>query len=145
MTQFVGRHVSPEMLALGLLELLLTFALAYILLAPPTGGAFVLQAVHQALVCALTVGFIAFVVGLYRPQIFQRVRGLVFNTMLTALLSFPAVWVVSKSLGLSAYWPVGYDSLRPIKVVLIWSSALVAIRFLFLLATRWNLFVHRVA
>lgn len=145
MTQFVGRHVSPEMLVLGLLELLLTFALAYILLAPPTGGVFVVQAAHQALVCALTVGFIAFVIGLYRPQIFQRARSLVINTVLSALLSFPAVWMVSKALGLSAYWPVGYDSLRPVKIVLIWSSALVAIRFLFLLATRWNLFVHRVA
>ena len=145
MTQFVGRHVSPEMLVLGLLELLLTFALAYILLAPPAGGIFVPQAAHQALVCALTVGFIAFVVGLYRPQIFQRARSLVINTVLSALLSFPAVWLVSKGLGLSAYWPVAYDSLRPVKIVLIWSSALVAIRFLFLLATRWNLFVHRVA
>ncbi len=145
MTQFVGRHVSPEMLALGLLELLLTFALAYILLAPPAGGGFAVAAAHEALVCALTVGFIAFVIGLYRPQIFQRASSLVFNTVLSALLSFPAVWLVTKALGLSAYWPVGYDVLRPVKIVLIWSSALVAIRFLFLLATRWNLFVHRVA
>jgi exopolysaccharide biosynthesis polyprenyl glycosylphosphotransferase len=144
MTQFVGRHIAPEMLALGLLELLLTFALAYILVAP-AGGGLALQAAQQALICALTVGFTAFVIGLYRPQMFQRARGLVFNTILSALLSFPAVWAVSKALGLSAYWPVGYDPLRPLKIVVIWSSALVAIRFLFLLATRWNLFVHRVA
>lgn len=144
MTQFVGRHIAPEMLALGLLELLLTFALAYILVAP-AGGGLALQAAQQALICAVTVGFTAFVIGLYRPQMFQRARGLVFNTVLSALLSFPAVWVVSKALGLSAYWPVGYDPLRPVKIVLIWSGALVAIRFLFLVATRWNLFVHRVA
>src|SRR5579875_1425606 len=103
MTQFVGRHVSPEMLALGVLELLLTFALAYILLAPPAGGAFAVEAAHEALVCALTVGFIAFVIGLYRPQIFQRASSLVFNTVLSALLSFPAVWLVTKTLGLSEY------------------------------------------
>lgn len=144
MTQFVGRHVSPEMLTLGLLELLLTFALAYILLAPVSGG-FELHVVHQALICALTVGFTAFVIGLYRPQVFQRGQSLVLNTLLSALLSFPAVWLVSKAFGLSSYWPVGYDPLRPAKIVLIWCGALVALRFLFLVATRWNLFVHRVA
>ena len=144
MTQFMVRHIAPEMAALGLLELLLTFALAYILFSPADGG-FALAAAHHALIFAFTVGFIAFVVGLYRPQMFQRGRGLVVNTAVSALLSFPAVWVVSKAFGLSGYWPVKYDSLRPLKIVLIWCGALIAIRFLFLLATRWNLFVHRVA
>ena len=104
-----------------------------------------MAAAHPAFICALTVGFIAFVIGLYRPQMFQQARGLVFNTLLSAVLSFPAVWVVSKALGLSTYWPVGYDPLRPVKIVLIWSSGLVTLRLLFLLAARWNLFVHRVA
>ena len=144
MTQFMVRHIAPEMAALGLLELLLTFALAYILFSPDNGG-FAIDAVHHALIFALTVGFIAFVVGLYRPQIFQRGRGLVVNTAVSAVLSFPAVWIVSKAFGLSGYWPVKYDSLRPLKIVLIWCGAVMAIRFLFLLATRWNLFVHRVA
>ena len=146
MSQFVGRHVAPEMLALGLLELLLTFALAYILLTPAAGG-FVLEAkaANHALVVALTVGFIAFTIGLYRPQIFQRARSLVLNTILSAFLAFPAVWGMSKAMGLGEYWPVGYDALRPVKIVLIWTGALVAIRFLFLAAVRLNLFVHRVA
>lgn len=144
MTQFVGRHVAPEMLALGFLELLLTFALAYIFLSPANVG-FAPAAAHQALIWALTVGFTAFVIGLYRPQIFQRARGVVFNTLLSALLSFPAVWVVCKASGLNVYWPVGWDSLRPVKIVLIWCGALIAIRLLFLIATRCNLFVHRVA
>lgn len=143
MTQFVGRHVAPEMLVLGLLELLLTFALAYVMLTP-TGGAFTLDAASQALICSLTVGFVAFIIGLYRPQMFQRARGLIVNTIVSALLAFPAVWVVSKTFGLGAYWPVGYDSFRPVKIAMIWCGALVAIRLLFLLAARWNLFVHRV-
>ena len=145
MTQFVGRHVAPEMLALGFLELVLTFVLAYIFLAPASGG-LAAGAAHQAALCALTVGFTGFVIGLYRPQMFQRARGLVFNTLLSALLSFPAVWIVSKASGLNVYWPVGWwDSLRPVKIVLIWSAALVAIRVLFLVATRLSLFVRRVA
>ncbi|GAC1338908.1 MAG: TIGR03013 family PEP-CTERM/XrtA system glycosyltransferase [Acetobacteraceae bacterium] len=146
MTQFVGRHVSPEMLALGLLELLLTFALAYILLMPASADlALEVQAANHALVFALTVGFTAFTIGLYRPQIFQRARSLVFNTILSGLLAFPAVWIVSKAVGLSGYWPVGYDPLRPVKILAIWIAALIAIRFLFLFAVRLNLFVHRVA
>lgn len=144
MTQFVGRHVSPEMLALGLLELLLTFALAYILLTPASAG-FEPKAANHALVFALTVGFTAFSIGLYRPQMFQRARNLVTNTILSALLAFPAVWVVSKLLGLSDYVPVGYDPLRPVKIILIWTAAVVAMRLLFLAALRLNMFVHRVA
>jgi exopolysaccharide biosynthesis polyprenyl glycosylphosphotransferase len=145
MTQFVGRHIAPEMLALGFLELLLTFTLAYVFLTPSSGG-FALAAANQALICALTVGFIALVIGLYRPQMFQRARGLVANTLLSALLSFPAVWAVSKVSGLNVYWPVAWwDSLRPVKIVLIWCGALIAIRLLFLIATRFNLFLHRVA
>src|ERR1700712_2555780 len=109
MTRFVGRHVSPEMLALGLLELLLTFALAYILLMPASGDLVLeLRAANHALIVALTIGFTAFTIGLYRPQIFQRARSLMVNTILSSLLAFPAVWIVSKSLGVSSYWPVGY-------------------------------------
>ena len=64
---------------------------------------------------------------------------------MSALLSFPAVWLVSKGLGLGSYWPVGYDPLRPVKIVAIWSLAVLCIRLLFLAAARFNLFVHRVA
>ncbi len=144
MAQFVGRHVAPEMLALGVLEFVLTFVLACIFLTPAEANLSVTVA-NQAIICALTVAFTAFVVGLYRPQMYQRARSLVLNTMLSAVLSFPAVWAVSKTLGLGAYWPVGYDSLRPLKIVMIWSGALITLRFLFLVAARWNLFLHRVA
>ncbi len=146
MAKFIGRYVSPEMLALGLLELMLTFALAYILLMPTSAGLVLeLKAANHALILALTIGFTAFTIGVYRPQIFLRARSLLVNTVLSGLLAFPAVWVVSKAIGLSSYWPVGYDALRPVKILAIWIGALVAIRFLFLVAVRLNLFVHRVA
>lgn len=146
MAQFVGRHVSPEMLALGLLELLLTFTLAYISFMPASDDVILkLHAANRALVCALTVGFIGFTIGLYRPNIFQRMRSLMFNTFLSGLLGFPAVWAASKVMGLGSYWPVGYDALRPIKIVLIWTAAVMALRLLFMAAARLNLFVYRVA
>jgi exopolysaccharide biosynthesis polyprenyl glycosylphosphotransferase len=143
-TQLVKRHVAPEMLALSVLELLLTFALALILLTPSLAN-FKLASVHFALLCSITVCFTAFVIGLYRPQIFERAERLLFSTVLSALLSFPAVWLVTKVLGLASYWPVGYDSFRPIKIVVIWSIGVLSIRLLFLVAARLNLLVHRVA
>jgi len=146
MTRFVGRHVSPEMVALGVLELSLTFTLAYITMLPASAPVMLeARAANHALVVALTVGFIGFTIGLYRPQIFQRARSLLFNTVLGGVLSFPAVWAISKLSGLGPYWPVSYDALRPVKVVLIWTTAVVALRFLFMAAVRLNLFVHRVA
>ena len=142
--ELVRRHVAPEMLALSVVEMILTFTLALILLTP-SPAYLSATSVHFALICAFTVCFIAFVIGLYRPQMFEQAKILMFTTILSALLSFPAVWLVSKGLGLSGYWPVGYDSLRPIKVVAIWCLAVSGVRLIFFFAARLNFFVHRVA
>ena len=141
---FVGRHVAPEMLALWVVEVILTFALSLILITPAT-GVLSLTSINPAIVCALTVGFTAFVIGVYRPQIFSKLHTLLKSTVLAALLSFPAVWLVCKAAGLSTYLPIGYDSLRPLKIVALWSACLVLTRLLFMVATRYGLFVHRVA
>ncbi len=142
--RFLARYLAPEMVALSVAEMLLTFFLTLVLLTP-TAGSFRLSFVHPALICALTVGLVAFVIGLYRPEMFSRAKNLVFNTLLSAILSFPAVWIVTKALQLGSYWPVGYDSLRPLKIVAIWTSSVVCIRLLFLFAARCNVFLHRVA
>ena len=142
--ELVRRHVAPEMLALSVVEMVLTFALALILLTP-SPNYMTANSINFALVCAFTMCFVAFIIGLYRPQIFERARNLLLSTLLSAALSFPAVWLVSKILGLSSYWPVGYDSFRPIKIVVIWCIAVSGVRLVFLLAARLNLFVHRVA
>lgn len=143
-THFLRRVVAPEMLALSLVELILTFMLALILLTPSLSSPD-LPSINFAMLCALAVCFIAFVVGLYRPQIFERARSLLVSSLLSALLSFPAVWLISKALGLSSYWPVGYDPLRPLKIVFIWSVGVVGTRLTFMLAARLGFFVHRVA
>ena len=143
-TQILGRFAAPEMIALGLVEMMLTFTLTLVLLTP-VSGTVSFSSIHPAIISASTVGFIAFVIGLYRPQVFMQARTLLFNTLLSALLSFPAVWIMSKAFGLSEFWPVGYDPFRPIKIVAIWSASVICIRLAFLLATRFNLFVHRVA
>ncbi len=142
--QFVGRHVAPEMLALWIVELVLTFTLALILVTPATGP-IGLASINPAIVCALTVGFTAFIIGVYRPQIFSKVQTLFKSTALAALLSFPAVWLVCKAAGLSTYLPVGYDSFRPLKIIMLWFAGLLLTRLLFLTATRCGFFAHRVA
>lgn len=140
----VGRHVAPEMLALWIVEMVLTFTLTLIMITPAAGSISV-SSINPAIACALTVGFTAFIIGVYRPQIFSGLHTLLKSTILAALLSFPAVWLVCKIVGLSTYLPVGYDSFRPIKIIVLWSLCLFLTRLLFMAATHCGLFVHRVA
>ena len=100
MSRIVGNHVSPEMLALWLLELTLSFGLAYALLnTGPYGHA----AANHAIVLALTAGLTASAIGLYRPEVFRRTRSMLVNTALGGLVAFPAAWAVSLALGLDAW------------------------------------------
>ena len=142
MSRIVGNHVSLEMLALWLLELTLSFGLAYALLnTGPYGHA----AANHAIVLALTAGLTASAIGLYRPEVFRRTRSMLVNTALGGLVAFPAAWAVSLALGLDAGRLVGHDALWPLKLVMTWIMALFATRLLFLAAVRSNLFVRRVA
>ena len=146
MTGFVGRHIAPEMLGLLLLEVGVTFCLACALLAPGNAeGLFNPATVNHALVIASTVGFTSFLLGLYRPQVFMKARGLLWNTAIGGLIAFPAAWGVSAVLGMNSEWLVGPDRLWPTKILVIWIAALFALRFGFLVAVRSKLFVRRVA
>ncbi len=146
MTQFVGSYVSREMLTLWLLELLLSFCLAYILLSTETSVAGVQpSAANHAFILALTVGITAFAFGLYQPEVFRRTRGMLINTALGGLLAFPAAWLVSKALGIDVDRLVGHDRFWPTKIVVTWIAAVFAMRLLFLAAVRSNVFVRPVA
>lgn len=146
MTRFVANHISPEMAALWLLELLLSFSLAYILLSTGSMAAGVQPTVvNHSLILALTSGFTAFAIGLYRPEGFRRTRGLLLNTALGGVLAFPAVWLVSKALGIGVNQWIGPDARWPLKVGVAWIAALFATRLLFLAAVRSNLLVRPIA
>ncbi len=146
MTRFVENHISPEMVALWLLELVLSFSLAYLLLSTGSLAAEVRpRVVNHSLVLALTSGFTAFAIGLYRPEGFRRMRGLLLNTALGGALAFPTVWLVSKALGIGADQWIGPDALWPLKVGAAWIAALFATRLLFLMAVRSNLLVRPIA
>ena len=146
MTRFVENHISPEMVALWLLELVLSFSLAYLLLSTGSLAAGVQPTVvNHSLILALTSGFTAFAIGLYRPEGFRRLRGLLLNTALGGALAFPTVWLVSKALGIGADQWIGPDALWPLKVGAAWISALFATRLMFLMAVRSNLLVRPIA
>lgn len=146
MTRFAVNNLPIEMFALWLLELALSYYLAFALLSSGASGlGSQAAAANQAFVLALTVGLTAFLIGLYRPAVFSRTRGMLVNTALGGLLAFPAAWLVSRALGIEAERIVGHDSFWPLKIVLTWIAALFATRLLFLLAVRSNLFVRRIA
>jgi len=134
------------MVALWLLELLLSFCLAYMLLGSGQPAA-VLQAstANHALILALTVGMTAFAMGLYRTDVFRRTRGMLINTALGGLLAFPAAWLVSRLMGMDVDRLVGHDAYWPMKIVVVWIAALFGTRLLFLAGVRSGMFVRRVA
>ena len=145
MPRFAGRHIAPEMFALLVLEVGLAFSLAIAVLSPAGSDVPSLSAVNHAGVVALTVGFTSFLLGLYRPQSFMRLRSLLLNTMLGGVLAFPAAWATGAVLGMNADWIVGPDRVWPTKMLIVWIAALFTLRIAFLLAVRSKLFVRRVA
>ena len=89
MSRFAVNNLPIEMFALWLLELALSYYLAYALLGSGVSGNGLPGAVaNQAFVLALTVGLTAFLIGLYRPAVFSRTRGMLVNTALGGLLAF---------------------------------------------------------
>ncbi len=146
MSRFAVNNLPIEMFALWLLELALSYYLAYALLSSGvSSGTLQVPAANQAFVLALTVGLTTFLIGLYRPAVFARTRSMLVNTALGGLLTFPAAWVTSRALDIDLDRVVGHEALWPLKVVAIWIAALFGTRLLFLMAVRSNLFVRRIA
>jgi exopolysaccharide biosynthesis polyprenyl glycosylphosphotransferase len=144
MTRFVARHIAPEMLALLLLEMAISFGLAYLVLTPGRIDMIQVEAADRAAVVALTVGCTSLLLGLYRPRLFLQTRSLLLTTALGGVVAFPAVWAVTSALGMSSDWIVGHDTVWPTKIMITWIAALFAVRIGFLFAVRSNLFVRRV-
>ena len=146
MARFIGNYMLFQMIALWLLELLLSFCLAYTLLGAGSldAGLEPLVANH-AMILAFTIGGTTSAIGLHRPEVFRRTRGMLINTSLGGLLAFPAAWLVSKAVGMDVDRLVGHDAFWPTKIVATWIMALFATRLLFLAAVRLNFFVRPVA
>ena len=145
MTSFVARHIAPEMLALLVLEMAISFGLAYLVLTAGQLDMIQAGAADWAGVVALTIGCNSLLLGLYRPRLFLTTRRLLLQTALGGCVAFPAVWAVTSTLGMNSDWIVGHDRVWPTKILLTWIAALFAVRLCFLVAVRSKLFVRRVA
>jgi sugar transferase (PEP-CTERM system associated) len=149
MTRIIGRYVPVEMAIFGLLELLLSFAVIYAMLAahgvlgpgelPPIVAAW--RVANHAALLAVTIGICAIAIGLYRPENFFDRRRLLLNAAIAAVLAFPAALIVSGhfSAGLSRTYAIWL-----VKVLAIWLAVAVISRSIFGVAVRQKLFVRRV-
>ncbi len=144
MTRFLVRHIAPEMLALLLVEMAISFGLAYLVLTPGRFDMVQAEAVNRAAVVALTIGCTSLLLGLYRPRLFLQTRRLLLTTALGGIVAFPAVWAVTSALGMRSDWIVGHDRVWPTKIMITWIAALFAVRICLLLAVRSKLLVRRV-
>lgn len=142
--RIIRRQVSVELVGLWLLELTISFWLACLLLGTGFADAPQPSIANHAMVLALTGTLTGFAIGLYRADVFRRIRSMLVSTALGSLVMFPAVWVASLVLGVSTDRLLGRDDLWPVKIVLIWVVAVFAVRLLFLAAVRANVFVRRV-
>jgi exopolysaccharide biosynthesis polyprenyl glycosylphosphotransferase len=149
MTRIMGVNVLPEMLALWLVETAAGFLLFYIalsgtpLLVPEGRSAGVTASVVvSALLLATVVGLVGLAMGLYRVEIYARLRWLLLKAVLSAAVSLPLAWLTARGMGidtsmLADYWPL--------KMLLAWSLLLFVTRVIYFAAMRMDLFVRRVA
>ena len=149
LARLLGRHVSPELLGLWLIEVTLCAVLFYTLLsASPSAGTDdagwpgpALRAVNRAVALALTFGLTSAAAGLYSPDTYLRTRGLLINTAVGALLASPAIWLVGRAAGIDLS---GGFSLLAVKELLAWTLLLFGLRLAFSYALRRNVFMRRV-
>ena len=136
--------MSVELVGLWLLELTISFWIGCLLLGAGLTGAAQPGVANQAMILALTGACTGFAIGLYRADVFRRIRSMLVSTALGSLVVFPAAWVASIVLGVNTDRLLGRDDFWPLKIVLTWVAAVFAVRLLFLVAVRANVFVRRV-
>jgi exopolysaccharide biosynthesis polyprenyl glycosylphosphotransferase len=145
--RLLGQHVSLEVLALWLVEVLACSLLIYLLLAygmADGAGRMPMQMADQAAALALTVGLTSAVVGLYSPDVYQRTRALLLNTAVGAALTFPLIWLVGRGVGVDFAGLSAAGARLAIKVLCAWMLVLFCLRLAISYALRADLFVRRV-
>jgi len=141
-------NVLPEMLALWLLETTASVIVFYVLLhntalLPSLVASFSGLDAADALLLALTVGLVAFTIGLYRPETCLETRRLIGKALASAAMSVPAVWVVAEAGNMDSNGLFGSNPIWPIGILFAWSGLLLFTRVLYKIALRHNLFIRR--
>jgi sugar transferase (PEP-CTERM system associated) len=136
----IGRHLSPEMAFLCLLNLSLSFVLIYMALnlaVSVEGLAHVAGSLAAMLACTIAATGVA--IGLYKPEICLQSRRLLATAALCGVLALPAALAISEtfSVKLNQYYVT-----RMLEVLLAWSVCLLATRWIFGLVVRHRLFAR---
>ena len=161
MTRLFGHYMAREAALLCLVELLLSFALVYVMLgmvATPgmfgadslpmlplgpkiAGLGWRLAGVYLAATLAATIVATAVTIGLYRPELSLQPRQLLRNAIVAGCLAFPAALLVSETfrVGFSGRYMIWL-----IAVLVAWVLCVLCTRWLFALALRRHWFQRRV-
>jgi sugar transferase (PEP-CTERM system associated) len=143
MTRTFSHYLGSAMLFFWLTELGVFFALGFSLLNAGVAGDNP-GAAGEAAVLALSAVLTSFLIGLYRPETFLRLRRLMAKTLIAGVLSFPAVWLIARLFHIDFGVLLGHGALLPAKLLLAWIVAMVVIRLAFSYSLRMNLFSRRI-
>ena len=140
---WLPRYVAPEMAGLWLIELLVCALVIYARIVTPGGPEMQTVPGLQALAMAGVISFFLVAIGLYNHELFREPRKLLISTLLSALLAFPMVWLLARTLG-SVGGAVAGSSARVLGGVVVWVAALFCLRLTLSWAIRRQLFTLRV-
>lgn len=147
MTRIIGHHISLEMFLLWLLEFLLAFLVFYVLLLPGTAlgiAGIDLATARSASLLGLTVGLTSIAIGLYRPEICLRTRGLLINSVVAGVIGFPVILLVSVLTHIDPSLLLGHDAIWPMKMLLSWVLLLFGTRLMLRVVVRSGLLTRNI-
>ncbi|HEY8289301.1 MAG TPA: exopolysaccharide biosynthesis polyprenyl glycosylphosphotransferase [Acetobacteraceae bacterium] len=136
MSRIVAQYVPIEIALLGLFELVLSFALIYVMMSAPGGFAALTLAppklshggINMAALLALTIAGTAATIGLYRPAVCVDGRRLLISATVTGIVAFPAILLVCGGLHVVLN---GHVVAWLSQVVAAWLLGILVVRLLF--------------
>ena len=135
-----GRRIAPEMIGLAAVEMLICLMGLYLLLGQSTRPWPDWTAVRDATLLAVTMVLVAFSVGLYSHETYQRSQRLLAGIAVWGVLSCAGVLTVASVVGIELHHSAGASVLRALAI---WLLILVALRLGFASAARTGFFDRR--
>ena len=150
MTRILAQYVSLETAALGLFELILSFAIieAFLIVVPgalpelgPIAPSLDANLTNVAVIFAVVTAAIATTIGLYRPEVCLERRRLVVTAAVAGIVAFPILLLLSGTLHISlTRWVIFWLAL----VLLGWQAGILATHFAFSAVVRRDGMIRRV-
>ena len=149
MTRVFGHYVPTEIMLLWMTELTVCFLLGYATLDAVASADVTLAGdahgvAYLAAVLAVSAVLTSFAIGLYRPETFLRLRRLLAKTAVAGILSFPAIWVIGRVVGIDFGLLLGHGAWLPLRILAVWLTLILTIRLAFSYSLRMHLFTRRV-